>query len=331
MQSSESLGGIDLDELSRAREMLRGFALRTPLLPFHGCVDDRRILLKPECLQKHGAYKIRCATYAVVALAEEQRSQGIFTASAGNFGQGVAAIAKRTGTPVRVYVPDTAAQTKIAAMRMLGAEIREVTFAQWWSILSGTIPANETFHFLHPCKGRNVIVANATIAAEILEDAPDIDAVLVPFGGGGLTLGIATGLRLLKPGVEVIACEGAGSTPLTSALRAGTPVVVGRDGSSFIDGIGGTMVLESLWDHLRNAVTATEVVSEVRAAEAVRQLFRLNHLVVEGAGAVPVAAAQTSPRFRDRNVVAILSGGNIDEDVLFRILSRARPPFKADV
>jgi len=217
VQSAGTLDSITIEEIVRARVALRDLVIRTPLLPFSHTARDREIWLKPECLQTHGSYKIRCASYAVMGLSEEQRRKGIFTASAGNFGQSIAAAAKALAVPARVYAPDTAARTKIAAMRAHEAEVIEINFQRWWSIFCGDIPEHESSHFIHPCGGRDVVIGNATVAAEILEDAPDIEAILVPFGGGGLTLGVATAVRLMMPDVEVIACEAATSTPLTTA------------------------------------------------------------------------------------------------------------------
>ncbi len=328
MRLADNLASITIADIAYARDILRDLVIRTPLLPFAHGAPDRTIWLKPECLQTYGSYKIRCASYAALSLTEEQRSKGIFTASAGNFGQGVAAAAKALGVSVRVYAPDSAARIKIAAMRALGAEVIEISFQQWWSILGGEHPARESRHFIHPCAGREVIIGNATLAVEILEDAPDVDAILVPFGGGGLTLGVATAVRLTRPEVDVIACEAATSTPLTAALKAGRPVEVACDRTGFIDGIGGSMVLPTLWPLLQSAVAGTEVVPEAQVAEAIATLHRGNHLVVEGAGAVPVCAAMSSTRFMGRKVAAIISGGNIDEPILSQILSGVTSPIK---
>jgi threonine dehydratase len=318
--AEDIVGQITRADIDRARDLLRGVAIRTPLIPVFGS-QDRTVLLKPESIQPHGSFKLRCGSYAVLSVPEAQAARGLYTASAGNFGQGVAAAAARRGIKVRVYAPDSAARTKLEAMRRLGAEVIEVPFPRWWAILSGAVPDGETAHNIHPCRGREVIVGNATIAAEILEDAPDVDAILVPFGGGGLVLGIAAAVRLLAPHVAVIACEAASSTPLTSAFAAGQPVAV-ESGSSFIDGIGGETVLPSSWPMLRRHVSGTAVIDDEAAARTVAMLFRQHRLVVEGAGAVPVAIGLEKPDFAGRQVAAIVSGGNIDERTVVDILAR---------
>jgi len=320
MNETHLIESIGLEDLVAARNCLAGIAARTPLLQYSGGGDDRDIYLKPECLQPHGSFKIRGSCNAVLSLSAAERDAGIYTMSAGNFGQGIAAIARQLGVPVRVYAPDTAARNKIDRMRSLGACVELMPFPRWWDLLSGEVPPGEAGSRIHPCSGRAVIIGNATIAAEILEDAPDIDAIFVPFGGGGLTLGVLAATRLLAPHVAVIACEASGSTPLTSAMRAGGPVDVLRDPTSFIDGIGGTRVLTALWPMLRRFVSGTEVVDESLAAETVVALHRYNHLVVEGAGAVPVAAARMASQWKGKKVVAIVSGGNIDTDVLMKLL-----------
>ncbi|WP_066959636.1 threonine ammonia-lyase [Rhizorhabdus dicambivorans] len=315
------VGQITRDDIDRARSLLRDVAIRTPLVPV-SAANGRAALAKAENIQPYGSFKIRCGSYAVLSVPDECLDRGLYTASAGNFGQGVAAAAARRGVPTRVYAPDNAARTKIGMMRSLGAEVIEVSFSRWWEILSGEIPEGETAHMVHPCRGREVLIGNATIGAEIIEDAPDIDAILVPFGGGGLVLGIAAAIRLLAPHIELIACEASSSTPFTSALAAGKPVAVESDPDSFIDGIGGAMVLPSAWPLLREYVAGTAVVDDEQAAAVVAMMFRKHRLIVEGAGAVPIACALTKPDFANRKVAAIMSGGNIDEQVLTDILRR---------
>ncbi|GAB7551243.1 threonine/serine dehydratase [Novosphingobium sp. 11B] len=254
------LASISRAELEAARKVLSPYITRTPLIRLDG-VRDRDIWLQPENLQPLGSFKVRCATLAVLSLDHEQRKLGIMTASAGNFGQGLAKIGRSFGVPLRVYAPDTTARSKIDAMRALGADVIEIAFDEWWAILSGALPAAEKHCFIHPSSGRTVILGNATIAAEIIEYQPDIDAILVPFGGGGLALGIATAVRLLRPGIRVIACESDASTPLTAAFQHGRPIEVECDRSGFIDGTGGVTVLPSQWANLRRYLADTSVVT----------------------------------------------------------------------
>jgi len=298
--------------MGEARGRIAGAALRTPLVP----MADGRTWLKLECLQPVGSYKIRGATNVLKARMERGgRIERIVTASAGNFGQALAAAARALGIPIVIHVPDHAARVKIAALERLGADVRAHDFAGWWRIME-TRDSGDEGTFFHPVCEREVIAGAATIGAEIVEDLPEVDAVLIPIGGGGLASGIAQAVRLKRPGCRILAVETDTATPLKAALEAGWPVTVPRT-PSFVDGIGSTRVLDAMWPLLQRLIDEVVVVSLAEVEEAIRRLAAEHHVVAEGAGAAAVAAAAKMGIERS---VAIVSGGNIDRQELVRIL-----------
>jgi threonine dehydratase len=309
---------IDISEIQDAAAAMAGTVLRTPLIPLVNGPSDRRIWLKPENLQPRGSFKIRCSFNAVRSIPAARLAGGVATASAGNFGQGLTMFARERGSDVLVYVPDNAARTKLDALRNLGAELKVVTPEAWWDIVNDVPPASDHV-FVHPSAERTVLVGNGTIGLEILGDLPDVDAILLPFGGGGLSCGVAAAAKAIKPEIRIVACECATAAPLAASFEAGRPATVER-GRSFVDGIGATSVLSRSWPLLRALIDDVIVVSEAEAACAVRMLANDHRLIVEGAGGVALAAALTKG-FAGRTVVPVLSGGNIDPDVLARILN----------
>jgi threonine dehydratase len=307
-----------LTEIRAASERIAGSALRTPLVRLNVEGAPAEIFLKLECLQPIGSFKLRGAGNAVRQLPRAQLQRGVYTASAGNMAQGLAWIAARLGIPCTVVVPEQAPRTKLAAVERLGARIVAVPFDTWWKVMVEHHHPGIDGVFVHPVSDPAVIAGNATIGLEILEDLPDVDAVLVPYGGGGLSCGIAAAIRASKPGVRVLACEVATSAPLAAALAAGEPRAIEYH-PSFVDGIGGKGVLVEMWPLSSRLLDGALVVSVAEAAEAVRLLVERNRVVAEGAGAVPVAAALAG-KAGSGKIVCVVSGGNIDAQKLAKIL-----------
>jgi len=310
-----------LEEIRAARERIRGLAVRTPLLRLP--LEDVDIYLKLETLQPIGSFKIRGAGNAMRSAPRDLLDRGVYTASAGNMAQGVAWCAREMGIPCTVVVPDDAPRAKLDAIERLGARALLVPFADWWTVLEEhRYPGLEGL-FVHPVADPAVIAGNGTIGLEILEDLPDVDAVLVPFGGGGLSGGIASAIRAEKPRVPIYACEIETAAPLAKSWAAGAPSSVDRI-PSFVDGIGGKSVLPEMWDLLRAVLEGPLVVSLEEAAAAVRLLVARARIVAEGAGAVPVAAALAGRAGRGR-LACVVSGGNIDPQKLATILEGRLP------
>jgi threonine dehydratase len=312
-----------LDAIREARGRIAGTALRTPLVRLADEGGAREIHLKLECLQPVGSFKIRGAANAIARLTPERLAAGVWTASAGNMAQGVAWCARRLGVPCAVVVPDGAPRAKLEAIERLGARAIPVPFERWWTVLvEGTYPGLEG-RFVHPFADPDVLAGNGTIGLEILEDLPDCDAILAPFGGGGLSCGIASAVRELSPAVRVIACEVDTAAPLTAAFAAGAPARVERR-PSFVDGIGSSSVMEDIWPLAKALLAGSRAVSLDAVAAAIRRLAASARVVAEGAGAAPVAAALADDA-PEGKVVCVVSGGVINAAALAGVLRGETP------
>jgi len=307
-----------LDDVRAARARLGAQVVRTPLVRLRADDAGAEIFLKLENLQPMGSFKLRGATHAMSLATDEALARGVYTASAGNMAQGVAFCARARGIPCSVIVPDTAPEAKLAALDRLGARIHKVPFAEWWNVLVTHRHARfEEQLFIHPVSAPAVIAGNGTIGLEIAEDLPDVDAVLVPYGGGGLVTGIAAAVRALRPGARVYACESETAAPLSAAIAAGEPRSIAYT-PSFVDGIGSTSVLAEMWPAVRRVIDGSITVSLDAIARAVRLLAERQRVIAEGAGATPVAAALTGKAGTGK-IVCVVSGGNIDLSKLIKI------------
>ena len=251
----------------------------------------------------------------------ETLARGVWTASAGNMAQGLAWEARRRGIACTVVVPEAAPSTKLAAIERLGARIVKVPFEEWWQILVDRGRPGMEGLFIHPTADADIAAGNGTIGLEILEDLPDVDAVLVPWGGGGLSCGIGSALRGSGSAARVFACEVETAAPLAASLAAGRPTTIDYT-ASFVDGIGGRSVFPEMWPLATSILSGSLVVTIAEAAAAIRHLATRARVVAEGAGAAPVAAAM-SDRAPSGKIACIVSGGNIDAAVLARILNGA--------
>jgi threonine dehydratase len=312
-----------LAEVRAARERLSGIALRTPLVRLNVEDAPAEIYLKLENLQPIGSFKLRGAGNAMAVAEPAALARGVCTASAGNMAQGVAWCARQRGVPCTVVMPDHAPRTKQAAVERLGARAIKVPFDAWWQTLVDRRYPGVEGVFIHPVSDRAVMAGNGTIALEILEDLADVDTVVIPYGGGGLSCGIAAALRELRPQAKVYACEVETAAPLHAALQAGGPTPIDYR-PSFVDGIGGKGVLAEMWPLAQRLLAGSLVVSLDAVAGAVRMLAERARVVAEGAGAAPVAAA-ISGGAGGGKVVCVVSGGNIDPAKLAIILQGGVP------
>ena len=308
-----------LEEVEAARERIADTVVRTPLVPLHADEAPAEIFLKLENLQPIGSFKLRGAGN-MLELAADKLADGVWTASAGNMAQAVAWYARKRGVPCTVVVPETAPRTKLDAVTRLGAQIVEVSPETWFEVFRTREYPQMSGLFVHAFSDPAVIAGNGTIGLELVEDLPDVDAVIVPFGGGGLVCGIASALRSLAPSCKVYACEVETASPLAASLAAGEPVEV-EHRRSFVDGIGGPRVFPEMFALTCELVAGSIVLSVDEIARAVRLLAERNHVVAEGAGAAPVAAALTG-RAGKGKIACVVSGGNIDTEVLQTILGR---------
>lgn len=311
---------IPLAEIEAARLRLQGVAVRTPLIRYNVDTGPIEVYLKLENLQPIGAFKIRGAGNAMALAGDEALGDGVWTASAGNMAQGVAWNAARLGIPCSVVVPDHAPDAKLEALQRLGAEIIKVPFETWWEIIVTHRYQGQSGVFVHPVSDPAVMAGNGTIGLELVEDLPDLDAVVVPYGGGGLSSGIASALRHLKPNVPVYGAEVETSAALAAAFAAGKPTEI-EYMASFVDGIGSARVLDEMWPLVQDLLAGSLVATLDEVEEAVRMLAIRNHVVAEGAGAASVANVVKGGAGEGK-VVCIVSGGNINASTLAEILTR---------
>ena len=322
---------IPIEEIRAARERLAGRIVRTPLVRLElpeqpGAVFELpeqpgAVYLKLENLQPIGSFKLRGALNAILQTESEELRAGVVTASAGNMGQGVAWAAREFGLPCSVVVPDHAPETKLAAIERLGGTVVKVPYDRWWRAISESAFPEAEGLFIHPVQDERVMAGNGTIGLEILDDLPEPDRVLVPFGGGGLSVGIASAVKAIRPETKVYAVEPETGAPLTAAFERGEPRPVEYQ-VSFVDGSGAPALLPAMWTRAREVLDGAFAVSLDETAAAVRLLAGRARVVAEGAGALALAAALREPGGR---IACIVSGGNIDAFRLAEILAGRVP------
>jgi len=273
---------IGLAEIEAARERIAGAAVRTPLARLPGEDGPADIYLKLENLQPISSFKIRGAT---------------------------------------IVVPEHAPEAKLAALARLGGRVLKLPYDEWWNVVVTSHVDGPEGLFVHPVQDPGVMAGNGTIGLEILEDLPDPDAVVIPYGGGGLTTGIASAIKALRPETKIFTAEPETGAALAAALAAGHPVDVDYR-ASFVDGSGSRRVLDSMWPHVRPLVDGALAVGISEVAAAVRLMAERARVIAEGAGALALAAA-LSGRAGSGKVVCVVSGGNINLGKLAEILNGA--------
>jgi threonine dehydratase len=304
-------------EIESARTRLRGIVTRTPAVPC-ASTTSKRIHLKLENLQPAGSFKLRPIGNAILSRPPGALAAGVHTYSSGNSAVAMAWMARRVGIAATAVVPEGAPESKLALLRTLDARIVAQPFEQWWSaVTSGHHPQFDSV-YIDAVRDPAALAGSGTIALEILEDLPDVDAIFVPFGGGGLACGIANAVRALRPAVKVIVCELETAHPFKSARAAGGPVDAPCD-PGFVTGVGFGSVLAEMWPVASRLIDDTLTVSLSEVVAAIRLMAEKNKVIAEGAGAIPVAAA-LSDRHGFRNVCAVVSGGNLDSALLVKIL-----------
>lgn len=306
-------------EIESARARLGGVVVRTPAVLCAGATADKRVHLKLENLQPSGSFKLRPIANAILTRPPDTLRAGVHTFSSGNSALAMAWMANRIGTTATAVVPEEgAAESKLEQLRALGARIVRQPFAQWWSaVTSGHHPQFDSV-YIDAVRDPAAFAGNGTIALEILEDLPDVDAIFVPFGGGGLACGVANALRASRRAVKVIACELETAHPLKSARAAGGPVDSPCE-PGFVTGVGFGSILAEMWPVTSRLIDDIVTVSLSEVAAAIRLMAQRNKVVAEGAGAIAVAAAMSN-RHRFSKVCAVVSGGNLDLALLAKIL-----------
>ena len=302
---------ITLDEIKEARERIAKTIVRTPLVRLDLGPDFPDIRLKLENLQPINAYKLRGAANAVAMLPDSERKRGVWTVSAGNAGQGVAYAARQAGVPCTVVAVETAPKSKLERMRALGAKLVLVSYDVAWKTCDDRAYPGVEGTFVHPFDDDNFIAGHATMAMEILEDAPETRAIIAAIGGGGLITGVASAIKPIKPNVKIFGAEPETAAPAALSFEKGSPQVFKNWKASFVDGAGGQSMFPRMWERMKTLVDGCIVVSLEETKKAMRLMAEKARIISEGAGALPLAAA-LSGKAGEGPIVAVVSGGNID-------------------
>ncbi len=308
-----------LDDIHAAAERLRGVAVRTPVVPLHSYDGSSDIMLKLENLQPIGSFKLRGIFNAVAALSPERRAAGISTTSSGNTAQALAWSGRYFGVTSRSLMPDNAPESKIAAMRAYGGEPVLVTREHLFSYMADHGWDDEPYAFIHPWIDPVVMAGAGTIGLEILEDVPDIETIFVPVGGGGLSSGVGTAVKSLRPDIRIVAVEPEGCCALYQSLEAGKPMTVTCN--TICDGVAVPLVVPEVFEILREVIDDVILVSDDDVKKTIKRLALRNKIVTEGAGALATTAALATPPDKRGKSVCIVSGGSIDPDFIASIIT----------
>jgi threonine dehydratase len=298
--------------------------VRTPVVRFDGpeVPAGTELWLKLECLQPIGSFKLRGALNAVRRAPAAAVAEGVATTSAGNMAQGVAWAARERGVRATIVAPEHAPRAKLDAVERLGGTIVRVSAERWWeTMVEGRVEGGG--FFVHPVRDELVMAGNGTIGLELIEQLDEIDAVVVPWGGGGLFTGIASALAQLSPRTRAYAVQPETAAALVASFDAGQPVESGST-RSFVDGAGAGSLLPEMWERARPLLASAFAVSTEETANAVRLIAERARVVAEGAGALALAAALAGRAGKGR-IVCVVSGGNIDAPVLAEILQGRTP------
>jgi threonine dehydratase len=307
----ETVRPIELSEVRAAQDRIAGTIVRTPLLKVELGPGFPDIRLKLENLQPINAYKLRGAANAVAMLSDAERARGVWTISAGNAGQGVAYAARKAGVPCSVVAIETAPQAKMDRMRALGAKVVPVPFEVAWKALQEHSFAGMDGTFVHPFDDHNFIAGHGTMGLEILEDCPEVSAVIASIGGGGLVVGVGSVLKALRPSARIFGVEPETAAPTSLTMKAGSPQKFADWKPSFVDGAGGQSVFPRMWERMKPVLDEVIVVTLDETKKALKMMAEKSRVIAEGAGAMPLAAALTG-KAGQGPIVCIVSGGNID-------------------
>jgi threonine dehydratase len=307
-----------LSDIRSAAKSLAPYIIRTPLLRLNMHNSPSEIYLKLENLQAIGVFKVRSMGNAMLSADNDTLRKGVYTASSGNAGIGLAWMADKLGLKATVYVPESGPAGKLETMREFGARVQIMGDDEWWQIIENCGHPTDPGFYVDAVRSPTAMAGNGTMGLEIIEQLADVDSIIVPFGGGGVACGIASAVQALKPDTRIIVAESDTAAPVTAAFQQGRPVPVEVQ-PSFISGAGAPTVLKEMWPLVRELVDSTIVSPVTEVANAVRLLFEKNHIVAEGAGAIPVAAALANKATTGKTV-CVVTGGNIDHDIMAKIL-----------
>jgi len=314
---------VTLAQIEAARVRLEGLSMVSPLVLCGAAPPGKTVRLKLENLQPIGSFKIRPIGNAVLARAPADLNCGIYTTSTGNSALGVAWMARRLNIAATAVVPANAPEAKLEKLRRLGARIVVRSIEEWWRAIEAGVLEGQEGVYIDAVRDPASLAGDATIGLEILAQSPDVEAILIPFGGGGLSCGIACAVRAIRPDVKIIACELTSAHPVKAAFEAGAPAETPHE-PGFVSGVGFGTVLPEMWPLVKSLIDGVITVSLAEVAAAIKSLVEHNRVVAEGAGAVSVAAA-LSGRYAESKVCAVVSGGNLDSSMLATILEGRTP------
>ncbi|MGD8523020.1 MAG: pyridoxal-phosphate dependent enzyme [Desulfobacterales bacterium] len=307
-----------LKEFKAAANSLESIIIRTPLIPYRGGDNDTNILLKPEILQAVNSFKLRGVFNAVASLKEEERERGVSTVSAGNTAQALSWSARYFGISARSIMPETAPAPKVEAVKAYGGIPVLVPMPEVFRFLQEHLWEQEPYSFIHPWTNRQVMIGHGSLGLEIMDDAPGIDTVFIPVGGGGLLGGVGSAIRDVDPSVRIYAVEPEGCPSLRSAVDQGQPITV--ECKTICDGVAVPYITDEMFPLLNELIDDVLLVSERSVRSAIRSLLWQNKMLVEPAGALALAAAlQIPPQDRGKSA-CLVTGGSIGVDLLMEIL-----------
>lgn len=311
---------VTVADIEAAQKRIRGVAWRTPLVPADRHADGR-LYVKLECLQRNGSFKIRGAWNRMGGASKQEQKRGFVTVSAGNHGQAVAWSARRLKAPCTVWVPDTAVARKVEAIRALGAAIKTMPHDRIMDSMVADAFRDDPQVYVHPFGDPRIIAGQGTVGLEILDDLPDVGSVLVPVGGGGLAIGIATAIKSRRPMARVYGVQAANAAPLALSWKSGRPERTPTP-KTIADGIGASVVFDYMFPHLKRLLDGVFTVSEDEMRAAIRHLVHESHAVAEAAGASSLAAALQQKEHLAPPVACVVSGGNLNPELLAEVLGQ---------
>lgn len=314
---------VTIDKIFHASVVLKDIIRPTPLAKAYGIAEDCELYLKPECLQKTGSFKLRGSGYKIAMLSEEEKQKGVIACSAGNHAQGVALAASKCGISSLICLPDTAPISKVEATKGFGAQVCLVP-GVYDDAYNKALELKEErgYTFVHPFDDEYVIAGQGTIGLEIMNEMSDVDAVIVPIGGGGLISGVACAIKSISPHVKVYGVQAAGAPSMFNAVHHGHMEALDRV-STIADGIAVKKPGEITYEMVKTYVDDIALVTEDEIAAAILALIEKQKMIAEGAGAVSVAAAMFHKfPLEGKKVVSLISGGNIDVTSLSRVIDR---------
>ena len=307
-----------LSEFRAAANRLESIIVHTPLITYHGGEDEPQILLKPEIFQAVNSFKLRGVFNAVDSLSPEEKNKGVSTVSAGNTAQALAWSARHFGISARSIMPDTAPLSKIEAVKAYGGIPILKPISEVFRFLQEHLWEQEPYSFIHPWTNRQVMIGHGSLGLEIMDDAPDIDAVFIPVGGGGLLGGVGSAIKAINSAVRIFAVEPEGCPALRSAVDHGQPMTV--ECQTICDGVAVPYITDELFPLLNELIDDVILVSERSVRLAIRFMLLGNKMLSEPSGALALAAAQKVAPSRRGKCVCLVTGGSISFDLMLEIL-----------